>query len=52
MELYFCDQCEKRIDNSDIAQAKAQAPANNDHMLCAGCRPKTVVATVAAPRSQ
>lgn len=42
MELYFCDQCEKRIPTADVAEAKAAAASFNDHMYCVECRPRPV----------
>ena len=44
MELYFCDQCEKRIPTADVAEAKAAAVSFNDRMYCVECRPRPVAA--------
>ena len=45
MELFYCDQCEKRIAQSEVGEAKAHSAATGGKMFCAACRPKVEVAT-------
>ena len=42
MELFYCDQCEIRIANAEVADARAQAEAFGGKILCGNCRPKAV----------